>query len=344
MRKRTKVTLLTLLFAVAYLLYVYGPSLSSVVNSSVEKTHSSFIAENGSIELYFCPDEDCEGAFVSLLESANVSVHCALYDINLPSVQETLRTKAAVIDVEIVTDDDNIKKFNESFVRKDKFGLMHDKFCIIDGKHVSTGSMNPTKNDAHLNNNNLLIIESGRLAGVYDDEFEEMWGGKFKGGNMSVNNAIELSGTPLEVYFCPEDACAYHAKEELKKAQTSILFMTFSFTHDEIGDMLLLKKADGLVVRGVMEKTQLSDFSEYGRLIKNDVDVLIDGNSHNLHHKVFIIDGKTVVTGSFNPSANGDEHNDENVIVLHNVALAQAFTKEWEKVYGIAKEAGESKN
>ncbi|MBI2572692.1 hypothetical protein HYV86_02440 [Candidatus Woesearchaeota archaeon] len=337
-RKKSKsLFLVLLLFAIGYALYLYGPSLSSLSGATVvNQESSSFIAENGSIELYFCPHQGCEETLVSFLESANVSIHCALYDIGLPLVQQTLREKAQVIDVKVITDDDYFHKFDESFVKPDKSGLMHNKFCIVDSKHVSTGSMNPTNNDAHKNNNNLLIIESTRMAQLYDAELLEMWGGKFKGGNKSINNALDLNGVKTEVYFCPEDECAHHVKEELKKAEKSILFMVFSFTHDEIGNVLLLKKADGLVVRGVMEKTQLNDFTEYGRLENNGVDVLIDGNKNNLHHKVFIIDGKTVVTGSFNPSANGDQHNDENVIVLHDTAIAAAFTQEWEKVRGEA--------
>ena len=55
-----------------------------------------------------------------------------------------------------------------------------------------------------------------------------------------------------------------------------------------------------------------------------------------MHHKVFIIDEKTVVTGSFNPTAGGDTRNDENVLVIEDVAIAKRFMDEYRYVRGEA--------
>ena len=52
-----------------------------------------------------------------------------------------------------------------------------------------------------------------------------------------------------------------------------------------------------------------------------------------MHHKAFIIDKKTVVTGSFNPTANGDKHNDENLIIIEDEEIAGQFVEEFERVY-----------
>ncbi|MBW2972476.1 hypothetical protein KY359_05560, partial [Candidatus Woesearchaeota archaeon] len=58
-----------------------------------------------------------------------------------------------------------------------------------------------------------------------------------------------------------------------------------------------------------------------------------DGNKANMHHKVFVIDNKTVVTGSFNPTSNADTKNDENVLIIHDPEVAQKFSEEWERVW-----------
>ena len=42
--------------------------------------------------------------------------------------------------------------------------------------------MNPTDNDAHKNNNNVLFIDSQIIAQNYEDEFQELWAGTFKKG------------------------------------------------------------------------------------------------------------------------------------------------------------------
>ena len=112
--------------------------------------------------------------------------------------------------------------------------------------------------------------------------------------------------------------------------------MAFSFTHMGIANILLLKHTDGLAVRGVMEVRQISKDSQFQRLQFQGVDVLRDGNKNTMHHKVFIIDGKTVITGSMNPTKNGDERNDENILIIHDEAMAQQFLAEFEGVYGEA--------
>ncbi len=298
---------------------------SAVVHSSLQ--------DQGEINVYFCPREDCEMALTDFLRSAQTSIHCALYDVGLKSVQEILLKKAAQMEVEVVTDDDYLKKFNYPFVKADKYGLMHNKFCIIDGKKISGGSMNPTDNDAHKNNNNLLLISSKILAANYEAEFQELWNGQFKKGNLVPNPQIRIGNIEVENYFCPEDHCAEHVKEELAKAQQSIDFMTFAFTHDGIAHVILLKHLDKIPIRGIMETKQISPYSAYEVLAHTLGTVVKDSNPHNMHHKVFIIDGETVVTGSFNPTQGGDEKNDENILIIHDAGIAGKFTDEFNALY-----------
>ena len=51
-----------------------------------------------------------------------------------------------------------------------------------------------------------------------------------------------------------------------------------------------------------------------------------------MHHKVFIIDGKIMATGSFNFSSNANETNDENMDFFNNSDLADRYEKEFEAV------------
>ncbi|MBS3123459.1 hypothetical protein J4437_02355 [Candidatus Woesearchaeota archaeon] len=305
-------------------------------NSSVST--DSYISDQGTINVYFCPREDCENAFLQFISSAENSLHCALYEIDMPSVQQKLleMERNGKLEVRIVTDDDYLKEFNHSFVKVDSYGLMHNKFCILDGKKISGGSMNPTLNDMTRNNNNLLLIESEVLARNYEEEFAEMWNGTFKKGEKVRQPMLKIGDTLVSNYFCPEDQCAFQVKEELKKAKESIHFMTFSFTNDLIGNMILLKKMDNLTVRGVMDIQQVSKDSQFHVFSNQGIDVLKDGNKYKLHHKVFIIDNETVITGSFNPTGNGDKNNDENVLIIKDKDLARKYLDEWEMVYGEA--------
>ncbi|HLC81253.1 MAG TPA: phospholipase D-like domain-containing protein [Candidatus Nanoarchaeia archaeon] len=292
-------------------------------------------AEEGTMEVYFCPQDNCEGQLVAFLDSAQQSIHCALFDVGLESIQQKLAEKEKTIEVKVVTDNDYLRKFPEDFVKADKSGLMHNKFCIIDGQKIFTGSMNPTFNDANKNNNNLLLIASHYLAENYEAEFQELWRGIFKKGNSVKYPEITLSGIEIENYFCPDDDCIKQVVEELKQAQQSIYFLAFSFTSEEIASILLLKNLNGLEIKGVMETKQISEYSQFERLKTNGIKVIKDSNPNNLHHKVFIIDSETVITGSFNPTNGGNSRNDENILIINDRDTAKLFLQEFQQLYVI---------
>jgi phosphatidylserine/phosphatidylglycerophosphate/cardiolipin synthase-like enzyme len=92
-----------------------------------------------------------------------------------------------------------------------------------------------------------------------------------------------------------------------------------------------------VAVRGVFETTgSETQFSEYGALRAAGLDVRQDGNPLLMHHKVIIIDESIVIFGSYNFSANAEEDNDENVLIVHDPVFAGAFVSEFAKVYAQA--------
>ena len=152
-----------------------------------------------------------------------------------------------------------------------------------------------------------------------------------------ITSFVKDSGN-ISVYFCPENECADKVVKELRKAEGGIYFMTYSFTHTGIANSLLLKMQDGVEVKGVFEKRQQSKYSKFDVLDYQGADVRFDGNKYTMHHKVFIIDNETVITGSFNPTKNADENNDENVLIIKDKEVAKLYLEEFELVFS---EAGE---
>jgi len=203
-------------------------------------------------------------------------------------------------------------------------GLMHDKFCIKND-FVITGSANPTNNGFNINYNNLLIINSKSIAENYKEEFYEIKNEKQK---QTKNTLFNISGVVIENYFCPEDDCEEKVLSTLEKAESSIYFMTFSFTSDPIGE-LLIEKAKQIDVKGVMESFGLNKYSEYEKF---DFPVKLERTKAMLHHKVFIIDNEIVITGSYNPTSAGNTKNDENIVIIHDKEIALEFTKEFERI------------
>ena len=281
-------------------------------------------------EVYFCPQDNCEQILLELTDSSKNTVHCALYDLDLDNIINKLGEKNALL----VVDQDNIEKVqNLNYVTNlGQRQLTHNKFCIINNEIVFTGSMNPTFNDAYKNNNNMLILYSKYIAENYEEEFQELRNQQFGSGSNVKYPVVILNGKRIENYFCPEDSCKDHIIEVLGKAEKSIYFMTFSFTHDEIGNALLKKDKEGIEIKGIFEKQQNSQYSQYEKL--SNLNVKWDNNKYKVHHKVFIVDEKIVIAGSMNPTISGDERNDENILIIYDEGMAKKFIGEFEKIWG----------
>lgn len=297
-------------------------------------TNNNIISEiSKPIEVYFCPKDNCEQYFIDFINSAELTLHCALFDLKLEDVINALSEKSKVVDVKIVIDNENNKsQLKGPGLKTDTSSqLSHNKFCVKDNKAVWTGSFNPTERGAYYNNNNVVILYSDYLAQNYEKEFNELWQGSFGKGEQNKYPIINLNNIKIENYFCPEDDCAYHVVNQIKNAKHSVYFMTFSFTSEPIADALLFNK--DIEIKGVFEKSQRSQYSQYERLKGFGLDVKFDNNKANMHHKVFIIDSKTVITGSFNPTKSGDTRNDENLLIIHDKEITRKYIEEFEMVW-----------
>lgn len=295
--------------------------------------------------------DDKLAAFINM---AQKSVDMAIYQLDLPSVtQAMLDAKKRGLTVRVVTDINiyNDAKENPSLKQMEKVGIpvvagnpnaiMHDKFVVVDGVAVWSGSWNFTENDTYRYNNNGILMHSSELARNYTATFEKMFNEKKFGRARKTGGTtprLTIEGVSIENYFAPEDGVSEKIVARLKRAAATIDFLAFSFTDDAMGKAVRERAQAGVKVRGVFENTgSETEYSEFGAMKKQGLDVWQDGNPYLMHHKVFIIDGKTVVLGSFNFSQNADTENDENLIILDDPALAQQFTGEFMRVYDQAK-------
>lgn len=269
--------------------------------------------ETGTIEAFFCDRVDCKLVFEEKTNTSS-SLYCAFYHSN-PAFFDVLEAKNA----KLVVDEEH--PFPGAVVESGS-GLMHNKFCIIDDEFIWTGSWNSAQEMSIANN--VVFVQSRTLAKAYKAEFDELASGVFHKGD-SLPGLVKLNGNLAEAYFCPEDNCQEHVLAVLKKAQSSVHFMTFSFTDDEIGALLVEKKQQGVDVKGLFDPRK-DKYSEYEKL--KDVSKIA-----KLHHKVFIVDENTVITGSYNPSRNADERNDENVLIIRDAGIAAQFEKEFERLF-----------
>jgi phosphatidylserine/phosphatidylglycerophosphate/cardiolipin synthase-like enzyme len=321
--------------------------------------HVGFGSRGSWYELYFTDPANpasaqmsggIEAPLVAAIDGARLSVHAAMYSLTLRDVRDALlRAHRRGIDVKVVMESDNLDADDPQRLKEGgipllgdrRQGLMHNKFIVIDGAEVWTGSMNFTSSGAYLDNNVMMRLRSQEVADDYEAEFNEMFVDDHFGlgpASKTPYPRVTIDGTLVEVYFSPDDHVETALSRLLRGARWSIQFLAYSFTSNALGEAVLRSKAAGLSVSGVMDAeqgpsntgTELPSFQSAG------LDVRLDGNPGQMHEKVMIVDGQAVVLGSYNFTASADRSNDENLIIVHDPVIAQQFADEFRRIYEIA--------
>ncbi|GAB4510916.1 MAG: phospholipase D-like domain-containing protein [Anaerolineae bacterium] len=287
-------------------------------------------------------------AIVDAINNVESTLDIAAFEWNNPALTNAvIEAHERGVQVRMVVDDEHTLEDEDSTiedildedipVRDDsRGGLMHNKFMIMDSQTVVMGSMNFTVNGTYRNNNNVLVLTAPEAVQAYQTEFNEMFErGQFGSSRSAVNSvSFEQDGTPITVLFAPEDRVVPTMLDVLRSADAHIRFMTFSFTLDEVGQLLLDLSATGVEVEGVFEtRGSRVSFSELPLLFCAGLNVREDGNPFTFHHKVFIVDDHTVLTGSFNISDSATNSNDENMVIIQDRDLAAQYIAEFERVF-----------
>lgn len=339
-----------LLILLAILFFIFQVDETTPV---AENTHA--VSSLGNWEIYFSNPEDPESRslrggpdtqLVEALDSAQFSIDLAMYHLDLWSVRNALiRAHQRGVLVQVVTDDVHKEELEIQSLRDagivviddGRPGIMHHKFVVIDRNEIWTGSMNMTVNGAYRNDNHLIRVRSKEIAESYTREFDEMFL-EDRFGALSLedtpHSVVDLNGVQIEILFSPDDGILNRIIELLQKAERRVEILAYAMTADTIGEMLLGLHQEGVAVRGIVEESQAkATGSETPRLRQAGLNIRLDGNPEKMHHKVIIIDGATVILGSYNFTRSAEEKNDENVLIIHDSALASEFLIEFERIY-----------
>ena len=132
------------------------------------------------------------------------------------------------------------------------------------------------------------------------------------------------------VYFSPDGGCTQAIVDTLDAARQRVLVQAYSFTSRPIAEALLRAKQRGVSVQVILDKSQRTEhYSEADFFAHMGIPTYIDAVHSIAHNKVMIIDQDTVITGSFNFTRAAEEHNAENLLILHNAALAEKYAANW---------------
>lgn len=349
-------TLLTILVLAIYFAYTQlGDPLPAQQPQPLPVTpqvQGAVSTSNQSFELYFTnpvrpfsgnTEDGIEYRLIEKINNAETSLHGAFFEFDLQSVADALiSAHQRGVDVSLIYDNDHTDsdpqmtemiKAGIKAVPDERSAYMHNKFLVVDNQCVWTGSFNLTVNAAYKNNENAFYLCNQSLADNYQAEFSEMFAGEFGPSSPSNTPNPNISAGELNIqsYFAPEDNVSEKIVSAVSNSQTSIHFLAFSFTDDSVGQEMLNRQSSGVSVSGIFESRGANtESSQCESLLRGGADIHLDGNPYTLHEKVIIIDGKTVIFGSYNFSANADKSNDENLLIIENPEFAQKFESEFQ--------------
>ena len=269
---------------------------------------------------------------------------------------------------------------------------MHNKFAIIDDRWVFTGSWNFTVTGLYgseenmqqgiLDGNQQHVVEVNwpQLAGIYETEFNEMWGSNTMTPDLTVSNfstrkadnttkVIDINGKKVEIYFSSGDNAIGRMTELVKnEADVNTYFSIFAWSDQALVDELKYKwegsyndsegTLTGFDIKGLFDSsfwtqwwsasvdmtgttTATTSVNNPNTRWATPAPVYQDGESRKLHSKTMIIDADTssdptVIVGSTNWSNNGNNVNDENMLIIHDDQITNQFLQEFNARYSQA--------
>lgn len=133
-----------------------------------------------------------------------------------------------------------------------------------------------------------------------------------------------------EVRFSPRGGAAAAVIDALRGAKTEVLVQAYSFTSAPIAAALVDAHKRGVRVEVVLDKSQRSErYTSADFVAHAGIPTRIDDRHAIAHNKVMVIDGGTVITGSFNFTKAAEESNAENLLVIRDAELAGRYAANW---------------
>ena len=357
-----KLKALALLFTVAGISSC-GANLLQLENTNFET--DTYIVSNSdpNFQTYFSntydgdPDvaknfpDNPDKKFIKMVNDTKKTLDICIFEIDSKDITEAIiNAHKRGVKVRMVVDSqsndkfDSVKKLRAAKVSVVDDGgrsaFMHNKFTIADSKWVWTGSYNLTNNASWKHNDNVVKINSKQIAENYTIEFEEMYLNKKFGAKSPENikyRAVSVGDKTVTTLFAPEDNVIGEIIKEVSKAKKSIKFMGFSFTDEELAKKLVKQEKNGVEISGIFENLGSKNDSSVLKNLAKDHKIKLYVKKPLqaqalMHHKVFIIDNKVTITGSFNFSQSASIENDENIIIINNREIAHDYSREFEKV------------
>jgi len=198
-----------------------------------------------------------------------------------------------------------------------------------------SGSANFSDTGFTRNGENIIVITDTVVAGIYHTEFEELFSGKFSNDKAdNTAHSATIGGSAIEIAFTPTDGVEERIIAAIASADVRVQVAQFTFTNQDIAAALIAAHQRGVVVEVLLDQVAAgSQYSQRDPLCTAGITVRVEDFAAKIHDKYAVVDAGTVsdpliITGSTNWTKNAVEANDENLLIIHDAGLANAFASD----------------
>jgi len=123
----------------------------------------------------------------------------------------------------------------------------------------------------------------------------------------------------IQAYFSPRGGTRDAIVNCIDGARSEVLVALYYLTDEGLAEALVRAHRRGVRVEAVLDRTQkTARGGQAERLANAGIPVRFDERHRIFHHKFAVIDGVTLVTGSFNWTQSAEKVNAENTLVIRN--------------------------
>ena len=142
----------------------------------------------------------------------------------------------------------------------------------------------------------------------------------------------------IQVYFSPNGGCQQAVVSEIRKATQTIDIAMYYLSSREIAQALAKAHQKNVQVRIVLDQGQeIESASKSGYLIKHDIEIRYHLGFGLMHNKFAIIDGKSLITGSFNWTLTAEERNEENLLIITDEGTIEKYKERFNYLWNTSR-------
>jgi len=232
-----------------------------------------------------------------------------------------------------------------------KWGIMHNKVGVFDEKFAFFGSYNLSRYAEHNHFENINFVDDAPrvealmalqahledVAVPFKDALEHDWEAETTPMPDIPAPAVRFNGVEFpEWVFTPGTQAEDVVVESIEAAKKSVDISMFTFSSPRIAKAILAAHKRGLKVRLLFDESQSNAsfqepfvhwFAQQGIAVKTLAGPNPNGPwyAEKNHNKFMVLDGKLVLTGSFNYTTSAVHTNYENLFLMNQRTDAKAY-------------------